>query len=428
MNEEQLLNRVMTMMNAAGFDRVQVSLLESRKDEFSIQHNEIKLLRTGLNRSLSVTGIAQERLASLTLNRLGDEELETGVRQLVAMAQAAAPDPAQDIAPGQLQAAFRSGPEAADYDAMYDRLSEFLQHSRARYPTTILEECILDFARYDTKLLNTNGVDFSARQGIYGFQAMFTSKEGEATSSFNYSGFSARALARPLWESGYLDQLMAQSAEQVRPGRVPGKFQGPVIITPHALDEFIGFLTGQVGTGPMVAGTSIYRDKLGTPVASGLLTIHCSPRSQAIANGYFLTGDGVEAKDLTLVDQGVLSSYLLDIYGSNKTGLARAANDGGCLIVDPGEHSLADLIAEVDQGLLLCRFSGGAPNDKGDFSGVAKNSYYIEGGRLAHPISETMVSGNMARLLFDIDAVSRERVDFGYEVLPWVRVNGLTIS
>ena len=428
MNKEMLLNGVMTKMEAAGFDRVQVSLLESRKDEFNIQHNEIKLLRTGLNSSLAITGIADERLASLTLNSLGDEALEAGIRNLVAMAEAAAPDPAQDIAPTQPKAAFESGPEAADYDAMYDRLSQFLRHSRTHYPTTILEECILDFTRYDTRVINSNGVDFSTRQGIYGFQAMFTSKEGEATSSFNYSGFTTHSLDRPLWERGHLDQLLAQSAEQVRPGRVPGKFQGPVIITPHALDEFIGFLSDQVGTGPMVAGTSIYRDKLGAAVASPLLSVHCCPRSQAIVDGYFLTGDGIEAKNMTLVDKGVLSSYLLDIYGANKTGLARAGNDGGCLIIDPGERSVADLISEVDQGLLLCRFSGGAPNDKGDFSGVAKNSYYIEGGRLIHPISETMVSGNMARLLLEIDGVSSERVDFGSEILPWVRVNGLTIS
>ena len=86
------------------------------------------------------------------------------------------------------------------------------------------------------------------------------------------------------------------------------------------------------------------------------------------------------------------------------------------------------MIASIDQGLLLCRYSGGAPNDKGDFSGVAKNSYYIEKGRVAWPVSETMVSGNIVELLHKVDAVSRERVDFGNEITPWVRISELTIS
>jgi PmbA protein len=427
-NDEALLRGVMNRLRAAGFDRVQVSVAETRKDEFNIQHGAINLLRTGINTSLSLTGIRAQRHASLTLNRLDPGAIDGAVRSLTEMAEAAAPDPAQDIAPAQPAADFASGPEAADYDLMYDRLEAFLEHSRDHHPTTILEECILDFTRYESRLLNSNGVDFSCRQGIYGFQATFTSKEGGDTSSFNYSGFTARDLDAPLWTRGHLDPLMKQSAEQVRTGQIPGKFRGPVIITPHALEEFIGFLTEQVDTGPMVAGTSIYRDRLGTAVASDLLTVRCGPRSPEIADGYFLTGDGIEARDLTLVDAGRLRSYLLDIYGANKTGLERAANDGGCLIVEPGKTGLEEMIAGVERGILLCRFSGGAPNDKGDFSGVAKNSYYIRDGRVEHPVSETMISGNMARLLLDIDAVSRERVDFGSDILPWVRVQGLTIS
>ena len=56
---------------------------------------------------------------------------------------------------------------------------------------------------------------------------------------------------------------------------------------------------------------------------------------------------------------------------------------------------MEDMIKEIDKGILLCRFSGGSPSDNGDFSGVAKNSFYIENGEVQYPISETMVSGNI---------------------------------
>ena len=198
-----------------------------------------------------------------------------------------------------------------------------------------------------------------------------------------------------------------------------------MIITPHALEEFIGFLTDQVSTGPMITGTSIYREKLGAQVPATGLALHCRPLDEEIADGYFLTDDGIKAVNLTLVGQGILHSILLDIYGANKTGLQRALNDGDCLVIEPGEQSLEEMIAGIDQGLLLCRFSGGSPNDKGDFSGVAKNSYCIKNGRIAYPVSETMVTGNMVRLLQDIDAVW---VDFGSQICPWIRDGGLTNS
>jgi PmbA protein len=78
--------------------------------------------------------------------------------------------------------------------------------------------------------------------------------------------------------------------------------------------------------------------------------------------------------------------------------------------------------------VLIARYSGGRPNDKGDFSGIAKNSYYIENGVIAYPISETMVSGNLASLLTNIVAISAERADVGSGIFPWIRVGGIGIS
>ena len=86
------------------------------------------------------------------------------------------------------------------------------------------------------------------------------------------------------------------------------------------------------------------------------------------------------------------------------------------------------MVADVDKGVLITRFSGGRPSDNGDFSGVAKNSYYIEDGEVKFPLSETMVSGNLAAVLRNICAISRERVDSGSSILPWIRVGGIGIS
>ena len=74
------------------------------------------------------------------------------------------------------------------------------------------------------------------------------------------------------------------------------------------------------------------------------------------------------------------------------------------------------------------RFSGGYPSDNGDFSGVAKNSYYIEGGEIKFPIIETMVSGNISQMFMNIISISKESVDFGDSILPWVSFDGVTIS
>ena len=58
---------------------------------------------------------------------------------------------------------------------------------------------------------------------------------------------------------------------------------------------------------------------------------------------------------------------------------------------------------------------------------MIKNSFMIDGGKVGHALSETMISGNVAQMLKDVTAVSRERLDTG-AWLPWVRIGGLHFS
>ena len=180
-----------------------------------------------------------------------------------------------------------------------------------------------------------------------------------------------------------------------------------MIITPDALDDFIGFLIGSIADGAMISKTSLYKDKLEQLVASPLLTLHSEPLNPDIPGGYPFTSDGFKVEDLTLLDKGVLKSFLLSHYGAKKTGLEKAVNEGGCMIIEPGSESLETMVASIGEGVLLGRLSGGAPADKGDFSGIAKNSYYIKDGKIQFPLAETMISGNMAQILKDISGVSR---------------------
>ncbi|MCL4697989.1 MAG: hypothetical protein KJ023_13200, partial [Burkholderiaceae bacterium] len=94
----------------------------------------------------------------------------------------------------------------------------------------------------------------------------------------------------------------------------------------------------------------------------------------------------------------------------------------------PGNTGLETMIAAVPRGALVDRLSMGNPAPNGDFSGVIKNSFLVEGGRVGAALSETMISGNVARILRDVAAVSRERMDTGSTCLPWLRVPGLHFS
>lgn len=428
MSNKAIALETLADISKAGFEQAAARISSEEFHELQAENGDINLLRTNFETDVSMTGIKQQRKANLSVNKTDANTLSETVGRLTDMANGSSPDEAYGIAEAQPEQNFEAGPMEPDYDLMYDRLVEIQAYCKNTYPDLNLGSVAVTFGNRRNVYVNSNGVCFESRRGVYQVSSMFTSKRGKATSSMNSFGFSAYNLDQPLHEMVNVDELLRQSTEQIETKNIPGKFTGDMIITPNALGSFVGFLTGKVSDAAMISGTSVYKDKLGEQVASDKLTLRSVPVSDDIASGYWVTGDGYRAENSTIVEKGVLNSYLLGLYGANKTGLPRAANAGGCYMVDEGDSSVEELIGGVKEGILIARFSGGNPNERGDFSGIAKNSYYVKDGKIQFPIKETTVSGNMVDLLNSIKGVSRERLNFGSGILPWVYTTGVTAS
>ena len=412
-----------------GADKAQVKLNRGEKYELNIDAGKMSLYRTTVNVELGFTVYVENRKGSISINRYDDATVQKAVEDALGMAKASEPDSANDISPKRELENFEFGPSEADNSVMYDRMNEFLSYCRSTYPNTNLEQCILDFAHNESFFANTNNAEFRERSGLYNFFAMFTTKVGTQASSFNYSGASHRDLKKDLWKWGTLDELMRQSTEQISVKPVGGSFSGDIIITPDCLGDFIQFLNGvYLGDYALITGNSPWKDLLGSKVTSPLLTVCSQPDGPAVEAGYSFTGDGFRAENCNLIENGVLKNFTLGLYGSNKTGKPRCPSGGGAIVVQNGSTPLNDMVSDVKKGLLLGRFSGGSPSDNGDFSGVAKNSYLIEDGKITRPVGETMIAGNLGSLFNDIRAVSSEEINYGLGILPWILSGNITIS
>lgn len=411
-----------------GAAKAQCSVTLTDRHEMNVDSGELSLLRTTFDTRVNMTAIRDGKKGASSGNKMDAASVEAAAAEALSIAEASGPDDANDIAGAQPPARHEAGPESPDLDAMHRRLTELLDNVRTRHPKAIIMQAILDFCRARTCFVNSNGVDLGSEHGIYHLDLMFASRDGNKVSSFNGASVSLKDLGRSLIECASVDTVLRQSGEQVETAPVQGKFVGDIIITPDCLGDMLWFLFYSLSDGPMITGTSIYKDSLGKEIASPLLTVHSRPVSPEICDGYFITPDGYVAQDSTILDRGVLQGFLLSQYGARKTGRERAVNIGDATVVGSGDTPFDEMVRSVKKGLLLARFSGGMPSDNGDFSGVAKNSYFIEDGKIRYPVSETMVSGNFAEMLRNIRAVSRERVDFGRAILPYVTASGVTVS
>ena len=428
MNQSDIANYCIEQLKQAGADKSQCAVSFSEKKELNVEIGEMSLFRTTFDTNIGLSVIVDQKSGSVAINKTDTESIDDAVKKVMDMAQSSQPDDANDISPSQPRQSFSKGDEEPDMDKMYQRLDEFMDYVKTIHPTINMESAIVDFSQSTSVFKNSNGVEFNTREGMYGFSNMFTAKDGKDTSSFNGMGISALNLDTPFIESGSAKRLLKQSTEQVRTKPISEKFTGEIVVTPDCLGDFLGFITGDISDRKIISKTSIYKEKLNQQITDPKFTLHAQPVSEEITDGYFITDDGYVAQNSTIIDKGVLKTHLLSLYGANKTGRQRAVNGGGAFVVDAGEKSKDELIKNTKRGILLERFSGGRPSADGEFSGVAKNSYYIENGEIKYPISETMISGNIQEMFNKIGEISSDRIDFGYCIFPWISFKSVTVS
>lgn len=418
-----------TSLKKANIDKFQCSLTKNTLYEMNMEGNDFSLIRTTIDNKLNITIIKDMRKADISLNQIDIGIIDDAINTVIELSNTSQQDPDYDISPKQEPQQFSCGSAKPATERMYSLLKEFSKQVAALFPKVMLAETVFSHNHSITNFINSNSVDFTTNKGIYRFSTLFSSKDSDKTSSFNYSGFSLKELKGEILNQGSLNNLLNQSVEHLQAQTIQGKFTGDVIITPDCLDDLLySYIATFLGDRALITGLSVFKDKINHLIANPKLTIHSKPLSPEIDDGYFVTADGFAAEDITIIDKGVLKSFMLSLYGANKTKLERAKNAGGNWVIEPGDKSYNDIIRSVKKGILFARYSGGMPSANGDFSGIAKNSYYIEDGEIKYPVAEVMVSGNLAELFKNIIEISKERICFGSSIFPYIHSSGVTIS
>lgn len=412
---------------AAGADHAQAVHVAGENFEVNFDTTDLTLLRSTVNDSATITVFREGKRGSASFNGLSEEEITTAVRNALEGADAGVPDDANQIADADSAPPSAHGPVEPDREAMVDTVLAYLSRMKAQYPKILSDNSIHEFSNRVETFANSNGVTQQERRGCYGFGSMFSAKDGPKATSFNYTGVATYDPIPDLLATGTVRQLLDECMQSLDPRPVPESFVGDVIFTPDSLSDLIGVLSGALSGYTLMAETTPYKGKQGERIASECFTLLNRPRDPGFPGGADFDGFGIPTRDVDVITGGVLNEFLIDFYISKKLGMPQTAGETN-FIVPPGDQPIADIIKQTKRGIILSRFSGGRPNNNLDFSGVAKNSFYVENGAVKGALAETMVSGNFQDLLKNIRAISKEHVNFGASDFPYLAASGVTIS
>ena len=424
-----LTQNIIDTCMAKGADMAKCAASKNEVREFNIDGGKFSLFRTLYNNAVGITVFKDGKKGSMSINRFDDEAIEEAITACFAAAEAATPDNAWDLCHEAHTQDITDGAPVCDTEKLFDRTEELKTTIEKEYPLILMEQMIVDHNSYESVFRTSYGGCFRRVSGSYQVSLMFSAHEGEIASSFCGAGVTVENLDTPFIELGNIRQTLADVEKQIYTEPVEGKFVGTMVLPPDALSEFVGSALGNfVSDGSLIDGTSIWKDALGTKVADERITISSKPHDPRIIGGSYYTADGFIAEDYDIIKDGMLENFMLSLYAANKTNNRRAPNDAWDLVIQNGDTPYDDIIQNIERGIIVGRFSGGSPNSKGDFSGVAKNSFLIENGKITKALRETMINGNLADLFKNVIAVSKETLASGGSVMPAIAFGGVTVS
>ncbi len=210
-----------------------------------------------------------------------------------------------------------------------------------------------------------------------------------------------------------------------------------VVYEPRVATSLVGHLSGAINGAAIARKTSFLRSKLGQQLFPANVRITDDPTRKRGSGSRPFDGEGVAAAPLEVVSEGVLKTWFLDSATARELGLetnGRAARGGGNpspgstnLTLLPGEQNPEELMAAIGNGIYVTELIGhGVNGNTGDYSRGA-SGFVIENGKLAHPISEFTIAGNLLDMYRTLQVAS----DLVYRYAtnaPTVAVEGMTVA
>jgi PmbA protein len=212
----------------------------------------------------------------------------------------------------------------------------------------------------------------------------------------------------------------------------------PVLFDERIASSLIGHLLGAINGQSIARGASFLRDALDTQVLPAHLSVIEDPHRPRTSGSRPFDGEGLPTAKRTIVENGILQGWTLDLATARKLDMAPTGNAARGTSSGPmpsnwnieltqGSASVDDLIGDMGTGLLVTSMIGSTINpNTGDYSRGA-SGLWIENGEITHAINECTIAGNLRDMLLAIIPSNDARTHVS-RVVPSLLVPGMTLA
>lgn len=442
---EQLAEDALALAKQLGASEAGVEASEGVGLSVSVRKGEIENVERNRDKSLGVTVYVGQRRGNASTSDFSRAALEQTVRAAHDIARFTAEDPAAGL-PELEDLAF--GPAAAlDLDLFHPWAID------AEQAVEIAQRCEAAALTVDKRITNSDGAGVSAQQSHFfaansrGFRGGYASSRHSLSVApiASLPGRNGEDMQRDAWYSSMRmpEQLAAPEAvgryaaeralSRLRARKI-ATCEVPVLFESTVAAGLLGALVQATSGGALYRKSSFLVDSLGQEVLAPHVDVHEDPHIPRGKGSAPFDDEGVVTKARDVVRGGVLQGYFLSSYSARKLGLRTTGHAGGSQnltltsrLTQPGDD-LDAMLRKLHRGLFVIELMGQGVNYvTGDYSRGAAG-FWVEGGRIVHPVHEITIAGNLREMLRSIVAVGADAYTVGSKTLGSVLLERMKIA
>jgi len=407
----------------------------------SVRNGELENVERNRDKSLGVTVYVGQRRGNASTSDFSKAAIAQTVRAAFDIARFTAEDP------------FASLPDEKDIAPVGERKRElelfFPWAIGTEKAAELALECEAAAFGVDRRIANSEGAAVSAQQSqffsahTHGFRGGYASSRhslsvsliaGKGEDMQRDAWYSSMRSADELASPQAVGRYAAQRALSRLHARKIATTQCPVLFESPLAAGLVGAFVQAVSGGALYRKSSFLLDSLGKPVFPRHIDISEDPFVPRGKGSSPFDDEGVRVQPRSVVEAGRVQSYFLSSYSARKLGMQTTGNSGGSHNLrfssrqTRPDDDLDDMLEKLGTGLFVTDLMGQGVNYvTGDYSRGA-SGFWVENGRIAYPVHEITIAGNMKAMFKGIEAVGADTYNYGAKTVGSILINRMKVA
>lgn len=360
----------------------------------------------------------------------GPVEPQALVERAIAMTQLNEPEPVE-LADARTEHYPDLG-EAVPVEELVEMGKGAIAQIRDAYPEVL---CTAEWECEEetTRLLNSNGLDC-----YYTDTTLSCFLAAEWVRGEDFLNVADGQTERGKLDPDKVVQSILQRLNWAKENVSPPRRRVPILLTAKAADLLWDTVQAALNGRQVLEGASPWSDRLGEVVMADPLTLSQQPDTGPYSCPF--DDEGSPTQPLLLIREGRLQQFYGDrttgrLLGTGTTGNGFRPGMGSYptpglvnLLIQPGKGSLCDLIAQLDEGLVVDQLLGGGAGISGEFSVNVELGYRVHKGEITGRVKDTMIAGNVYTVLKQLVALGDDADWNGPCYTPSLIVEGISTT